>query len=97
MGISKDMKYTALYWTLRFVETELDVHKKSYNGYEVTIYAEEQAVDFGERIKCSGRYPEKQGPLFDKTSESNALFSNFKDISKNKSNCNWVKLSEYIP
>ena len=57
MGISKDMKYTALYWALRFVETELDVHKKSYNGYEVTIYAEEQAVDFGERIKCSGRYP----------------------------------------
>ena len=40
MGISKDMKYTALYWALRFVDTELDVHKKSYNGYEVTIYAE---------------------------------------------------------
>ena len=24
--ISKDMKYTALYWALRFVETELDDH-----------------------------------------------------------------------
>ena len=57
MGISKDMKYTALYWVLRFVETELDIHRKSYNGYDITIYAEEQAVDFGERIKCKGRYP----------------------------------------
>ena len=57
MGISKDMKYTALYWALRFVETELDVHKKSQNGYEITIYAEEQAVDFGSKIKCSGKYP----------------------------------------
>lgn len=37
-------------------------------------------------FKCSGRYPEKQGPLFDKTSESNALFSNFADDSK-KSKC----------
>ena len=57
MGISKDMKYTALYWALRFVETELDVHKKSYNGYEVTIYAEGQEVDFGSKIKCNGKYP----------------------------------------
>ena len=57
MGISKDMKYTALYWALRFVETELDIHKKSYNGYEVTIYAEEQAVDFGRKIQCNGKYP----------------------------------------
>lgn len=38
--ISKDMKYTALYWALRFVENQLDVHEKSYNGYKVTIYAE---------------------------------------------------------
>ena len=57
MGISKDMKYTALYWALRFVETELDVHTKSYNGYNITIYAEEQAVDFGSKIECSGKYP----------------------------------------
>ena len=55
MGISKDMKYTALYWALRFVETELDVHTKSYNGYNITIYAEEQAVDFGSKIKCNGK------------------------------------------
>lgn len=57
MGISKDMKYTALYWALRFVETELDIHKKSYRGYEITIYAEEQAVDFGGKIRCNGKYP----------------------------------------
>ena len=37
--ISMDMKYTALYWALRFVETELDVHvppqrdsNKDYHG-----------------------------------------------------------------
>ena len=57
MGISKDMKYTALYWALRFVETELDVHTKSYNGYNITIYAEEQLVDLGGKIRCNGRYP----------------------------------------
>ena len=57
MSISKDMKYTALYWALRFVETELDVHKKAYNGYEVAVYAEDQAVDSGGRIRCEGLYP----------------------------------------
>ena len=57
MGISKDMKYTALYWALRFVETELDVHTKNYNGYNITIYADEQLVDFGGKIRCNGRYP----------------------------------------
>ena len=34
-------------------------------------------------FKCNGRYPEKQGPLFDQNSESNARFSNFTDKSKN--------------
>ena len=57
MCISKDIKYTALYWARRFVETELDVHTKSYNGYNITIYAEEQLVDFGGKIRCNGRYP----------------------------------------
>lgn len=55
--IAKDMKYTALYWALRYVEVELDVHRKSYNGYEITIYAEEQEVDFGDKIQCGGRFP----------------------------------------
>lgn len=57
MGISLDMKYTALYWALRFVEKELDVHTKSYNGYEVTIYAEDQYVDFGDKINGIRKYP----------------------------------------
>ena len=54
--ISKDMKYTALYWALRFVENQLDVHEKSYNGYKVTIYAEKHYVDFGEKIKNGRRF-----------------------------------------
>ena len=51
MAISMDMKYTALYWALRFVENELDVHVKDYSGYKITIYANEQVVDFGDKIK----------------------------------------------
>ena len=51
------MKYTALYWALRFIENDLDIHKKSYNGYEITIYAEKQYVDFGNRIKGVREYP----------------------------------------
>ena len=35
MAISMDMKYTALYWALRFVENELDVHLKDYSGYKI--------------------------------------------------------------
>lgn len=54
--ICKDMKYTALYWALRFFEVEEDVHVKSYNGYDVTIYAAKQYVDFGEKIKNGRRY-----------------------------------------
>ena len=49
--ISMDMKYTALYWALRFIENELDVHVKDYSGYKITIYANEQVVDFGDKIK----------------------------------------------
>lgn len=37
-------------------------------------------------FKCTGRYPEKQSPLFDNSSDS-YVFSNLKDSSKNKSNC----------
>ena len=49
------MKYLALYWALRFIETEEDVYKKTYkNGYKVTIYAEKQYVDFGDRITIIG-------------------------------------------
>lgn len=38
--ICKDMKYTALYWALRFMETTEDVYVKKYNGYPVVINAE---------------------------------------------------------
>lgn len=54
--IAKDMKYTALYWALRFPETAEDVHVKSYNGYRVTIYAEKHSVDFGEKIQNGRKY-----------------------------------------
>lgn len=54
--IAKDMKYTALYWALRFVETELDIHIKNYGGYCVTVYADRQEVDFGDRVFHEGRY-----------------------------------------
>lgn len=48
--ISMDMKYTALYWALRFVEHDLDVHTKSYRGYTITINAEKQTLDYGNQI-----------------------------------------------
>lgn len=51
MAISKDMKYTALYWALRFVENELDVHVKEYGGYKISIDAEKQCVNYGDKIK----------------------------------------------
>ena len=54
--IAKDMKYTALYWALRFRETAEDVHVKSYNGYRVTIYAEKHYADFGEKIQNGRKY-----------------------------------------
>lgn len=52
--ISMDMKYTALYWALRFVEDDLDVHVKKYNGYPITINAEAQTVDYGKEITVIG-------------------------------------------
>ena len=45
--ISLDMKYTSLYWALRYVETSLDVHEKNYKGYDIKIFAEQQRVDYG--------------------------------------------------
>lgn len=52
---SEDMKYLALYWALRFVETEEDIMVKEYKGgYKITIDAERQYVDFGNRITMIG-------------------------------------------
>jgi len=48
--ISLDMKYTALYWALGYVEEELDVYCKSYKGYRISIDAEAQTVDYGKDI-----------------------------------------------
>ena len=52
---SEDMKYLALYWALRFIETKEDILVKTYNdNYKVTIDAENQYVDFGNRITIIG-------------------------------------------
>lgn len=48
--ISKDMKYTALYWALRYTENKLDIHTKDYSGYQISIFADEQKVDYGKQI-----------------------------------------------
>ena len=52
--ISMDMKYTSLYWALRFIEDDLDIHCKSYNGYTIRINAEAQRVDYGKEINIIG-------------------------------------------
>ena len=52
--ISMDMKYTALYWALRFVEEQLDIHIKSYNDYNIVIDAEQQTVNYGKDIEVIG-------------------------------------------
>lgn len=49
--ISLDMKYTALYWALGFMEEKLDIHVKNYNNYKIIIEAEKQTVDYGNEIK----------------------------------------------
>lgn len=49
--ISLDMKYTSLYWALRFIEDTLDVHIKKYNRYEIRIDAERQSIDYGNQIR----------------------------------------------
>ena len=52
---SEDMKYLALYWALRFIETKEDILVKTYDGgYKITIDAENQYVDFGNRITIIG-------------------------------------------
>ena len=52
---SEDMKYLALYWALRFIETKEDIMVKTYDGgYKITIDAENQYVDFGNRITVIG-------------------------------------------
>lgn len=52
--ISMDMKYTSLYWALRFIEDDLDIHYKNYNGYIIKINAEAQTIDYGKDINIVG-------------------------------------------
>ena len=50
-----DMKYLALYWALRFYETEENIMEKIYkNGYKVVIDVENQFVSFGKSITLIG-------------------------------------------
>lgn len=45
LRLSKNMKYTALYWAMRFSEHESDVFTKEYaNGVKIEIYANKQQV-----------------------------------------------------
>lgn len=45
LRLSKNMKYTALYWAMRFSEYETDTFSKSYtNGINIVIYANRQQV-----------------------------------------------------
>lgn len=45
LRLSKNMKYTALYWAMRFSEYEADTFSKEYaNGIKVVIYANQQQV-----------------------------------------------------
>ena len=48
--ICKDMKYTALYWALRFFETEEDIYVKLYDNYKLRIDAEAQKIFYGDKI-----------------------------------------------
>jgi len=45
LRLSKNMKYTALYWSMRFFEREPDIFTKEYaNGVKIEIYANKQQV-----------------------------------------------------
>lgn len=45
LRLSKNMKYTALYWAMRFSEREPDTFTKKYvNGVKIIIYANKQQV-----------------------------------------------------
>ncbi len=49
--ISLEMKYTALYWALNFEEISEDIFVKYYNNdYKITIFAENQLIDYGKDI-----------------------------------------------
>ena len=50
-SIAKDMKYEALYWALGFEEIDKGIFTKKYNDtFKVTIDADQQYVDFNNKI-----------------------------------------------
>lgn len=51
LRLSKNMKYTALYWAMRFFETKPDIFTKKYSiGETITINAVTQEVSYGNEI-----------------------------------------------
>lgn len=50
LRLSKNMKYTALYWSMRFSESEPDIFSKQYeSGIALVIKADEQKVYYQDR------------------------------------------------
>lgn len=54
LRIARDMKYTALYWNLRYYEVEENIFKKKYNTNEITIHAIEQYANLGKITIVNG-------------------------------------------
>jgi len=54
LRIARDMKYTALYWNLRFYEIEENLFVKEYPNNKITIYAEKQYADLGKITVVNG-------------------------------------------
>ena len=54
LRIARDMKYTALYWNLRYYEVEENLFIKEYPNNTITIYAEEQYADLGKITVVNG-------------------------------------------
>lgn len=51
LRLSKNMKYTALYWAMRFFEYEPNIFVKDYKiGTKIEIYADEQQVYINEQL-----------------------------------------------
>lgn len=51
LRLSKNMKYTALYWAMRFSEYEQNIFSKGYvNGVKIKIYADRQQVQINDEV-----------------------------------------------
>ena len=54
LRIARDMKYTALYWNLRYYEVEENIFVKKYSNNEITIYALDQVANLGKITIVNG-------------------------------------------